>query len=360
MEGMFDNQMAPVKKQPSTNAAVPMSPNSIPAPSSFGAMPTYNWSQGHEDQRLAQKNVTNPNSLQVNNPDYWDMSGSSKIYKKPDGSFADNSRDEQPPNENVDFNMENWMNEVNRDWERSMAAEASRTAGFNAAEDRRLAQIQAEEDAAWNAATQGGSGGMRGGSAGGGTGGTAYGGPVFSYPEYNSPGEFQFGASLDLPDYEPPEYDDDRERAVREEYIQTNKGALSKAAQSAILGSANVNNPQARGQIIKAALEGFGDALGQTTLAGSKEGRRTAEREQATETGIYQAKFQIESQQAMAKYDKEMKEDIMNWELQMQQADRDYSEQLSNWNSMPNDYKAASMPGANVNRGTAGKPTRYI
>jgi hypothetical protein len=184
----------------------------------------------------------------------------------------------------------------------------------------------------------------RGGGGGGSYGGSVYQGPVFDYPELNLPEPFEYGATLDLPDYEAPEYDESQERSVREEFIQTNKGSLSKAAQQAILGSANVNNPQARGAIITAALEGFGEALGQTALKGSQEGRRSAEGKHRRDVGIYNAQFDVASKEALAGYDQSMREDMMNWELELNTAQADFGNQLAQWNRQPADIRAQNMP----------------
>ena len=352
----------PIKTQPSSYSSGPMaSGGAMPVAAGSGFDP---WSpQGEADPNSLAGASGNENywspvdkmAGQTGNEDYW----SPMIYKSQDGSFKANEGQGKPEiNDNVNFDINNWMKEVDAQWNKSRQEEDSRAQMFQNQENSRLAGITAEEKRKAGEDKYGGSSGAGGRSSGMG-GGSIYQGPVYDYPEYNSPEPFEYGATLDLPDYKPPEYDEDKEKAVREEFIQTNKGSMSKLAQQAILGSSNVNNPQARGQIIKAALEGFGESLGQTALKGSEAGRRAAEKQQATETGIYQAKFQIESKEAMAKYDADMKADLMNWELGVKQADRDYTNQLSQWNSMPNDAKAESMPGYNK---TAGPPTgrRYF
>ena len=339
------------KTQPSTYSATPQA-KAMPVAGTFDA-----WSPsgtqdpnslagatGNENYWDIGQSPVDPLAGQTGNEDYW-----SPMYKSQDGSFKANEGQGKPEiNEEVDYDWNSLINTYEE-----MGASGNKpqyTPGYDGP------AITKDTDT-WRNGSPGNKSASSGSSGGG--GGVVYQGPVYDYPEYNSPEPFEYGATLDLPDYKPPEYDESKEKAVREEYIQTNKGSMSKLAQQAILGSSNVNNPQARGQIIKAALEGFGESLGQTTLQGSEAGRRAAEKQQATETGIYQAKFQIESKEAMAKYDADMKADFMNWELGVKQADRDYSNQLSQWNSMPNDVKAESMPGYNK---TAGPPTgrRYF
>jgi len=344
------------KTQPSTYSATPQA-KAMPDAGTFDA-----WSpSGTQD----------PNSLAgaTGNEDYWSpvdkMAGQtgnedywSPIYKSQDGSYkANESQGEKPPNDDVDF-----------DWDALFATYKSmgidvgggsgKSGGAGAGAGAGSGGIGGGGGGGDDTWRNGSPGSNRSGSSGGG-GNVIYQGPVYDYPEYNKQEPFEYGATLDLPDYEPPEYDEGKERAVREEFIQTSKGAVSEATQKAILGSANVNNPQARGQIIKAALEGFGESLGKTALAGSEAGRRAAEKQQATETGIYQVKFQIESKEKIAKYDSDMKAELLNWELGNRQADIEYSQQVNQWNSMPNDKKAETYPGYNK---TAGPPNgrRYI
>ena len=314
--------------QPSTYSATPMATvNDKPSPNSFGSVMPVNkpGPTGNEDYWSPVDKMAG----QTGNEDYW-----SPIYKSQDGSFKANEGQGKPEiNEKVDYDWNSLINTYEK-----MGASGNKpqyTPGYDGP------AITKDTDTWRN-----GSPGNKSASSGPSGGGVVYQGPVYDYPEYNRPEPFEYGATLDLPDYEPPEYDEGKERAVREEFIQTSKGAVSEAAQKAILGSANVNNPQARGQIIKAALEGFSESLGKTALAGSEAGRRAAEKKQATETGVYQAKFQIESKEKMARYDADMKAELMNWELDLKQADREYAQQLSQWNSMPNDFKAKSLPGS--------------
>lgn len=176
---------------------------------------------------------------------------------------------------------------------------------------------------------------------GGPVGGGAYGGPVYDYPELNI-GQFEYGATLDLPGYEPPEYDKGEERAIREEFIQSMKGDLSEQAQSAILGSASVDNPQARGKIIEAALEGFGDALKGITLEGSQEGRKGAQAKYGRDVGVYNTQFEVASQEELARYDRALQEDMMNWEVAMEKEVTGYNQQMAGWNAMPGDVRRKS------------------
>ena len=339
--------------QPSSNSATPMATvNDIPSPNSFGSVMPVNkpGANDHEARMLQDESKTGEApgyDLNQRTQDNWQ-----RIYKTPDGSFKENSsQGEKPPNDQVDF-----------DWDALFATYKSMGIDVGGGSGDKSQYTPGYDGPAATKDTdtwRNGSPGNKSASSGSSGGSVIYQGPVYDYPEYNRPEPFEYGATLDLPDYEPPEYDEGKERAVREEFIQTSKGAVSEAAQKAILGSANVNNPQARGQIIKAALEGFGESLGKIALAGSEAGRRAAEKKQATETGVYQAKFQIESKEKMARYDADMKAELMNWELDLKQADREYANQLSQWNSMPNDMKAKSMPGYNK---TAGPPTggRYF
>ena len=280
------------------------------------------------------------------NEDYWSPAGKpygdtydsslnrnnwSKIYEAPDGSMKANEKGEEPPNDEVDYDW-NSLIKIYED----MAASANKATGEKGEKKERTETRDTDTWRNGNRSSSGYSGGS-----------VIYQGPVYDYPELKRQEPFEYGATLDLPDYEPPEYDEGKERAVREEFIQTSKGAVSEAVQKAIIGSAAVNNPQARGQIIKAALEGFSASLGKSALAGSEAGRRAAEKKQATETGIYQVKFQIESKEKVAKYDADMRAELLNWELTNRQNDQEYAQQLSQWNSMPNDIKAKNAPGTN-------------
>jgi hypothetical protein len=176
---------------------------------------------------------------------------------------------------------------------------------------------------------------QRGGSVGPGGGLMGrYSGPTWDYPELNV-GQFEYGATLDLPDYEPPEYDEGHERAIREEFIQSMKVDMSKQAQSAILGSASIDNPQARGQVIQAALEGFGSALRGAALEGSKEGRRAAESKYGRDVNVYNVNFDVRSAEEQARYDRELQEDLMNWEIELAKAEADYNTQMAGFQSMP-------------------------
>jgi len=346
--GTFGAEEGISKTQPSSNASTPkVVTKKITGQNSMqGAMPTYNWDQGHEQQRLDQRSGQKSGvGMMPNDADVWDIGGAGaapgstgeKIYKRPDGTWTNSGGDPNQFNDQTDFDWDSYLADI-EELSRMTQDTTDTIIG-----DQSGGVVTGEgyyDDVVRDPA----SAGSNYAKANGRSGGTIYQGPVFDYPELNLPGPFEFGASLDLPDYEAPEYDEAKERAVREEFIQTNKGSLSKSAQQAILGSANVNNPQARGQIIKAALEGFGEALGQTTLKGSQEGRRSAEGKHRRDVGIYNAQFDVASKEALAGYDQSMREDLMNWELEVSTAKSDYSNQLANWNRMPNDVRAQNMP----------------
>jgi hypothetical protein len=161
-----------------------------------------------------------------------------------------------------------------------------------------------------------------------------YRGPQFERPELDIP-EFEYGTKLDLPDYEPPAYDEAYERASREEFIQTYKGDLSETAREAIMGSANVDNPAARGKIIESALEGFGDALKRMALAGTQEGRKAAGEKYGRDINVYNVQFETASAEEMARYDQDLKEDLLNWEMELQELQAGYNIDLQNYMSMP-------------------------
>jgi hypothetical protein len=263
------------------------------------------------------------------------------VYQRADGTYAAGPSQSQGVNTDVDFDWDSYLkdiDELSRMTQETTDLMTKGQGGPGVVTGQSFDEIIASQKGdTW----RNGSPGDRRGAAGGGrTGGTFYQGPVYDYPELNLPGPFEYGATLDLPDYKPPTYNEQEEKAIREEFIQTGKGALSEEAQRAILGSANVNNPQARGQIIRAALEGFGDALGGIALKGSQEGRRGAEAKYSRDAQVYNTQFEVASKEAMAAYDQEMREDLMNWELEVMGAEMDYKQQLANWNSLPADVQA--------------------
>jgi hypothetical protein len=175
------------------------------------------------------------------------------------------------------------------------------------------------------------------GSSGGSSGGSysaGYDGPIFDRPNLELE-EFKSGAVLDLPDYEPPEYDKGYERQAREEFIQTYKGDLSEAARDAIMSSMSMDNPQARGKIIEAALEGYGDALKETALAGSQEGRNAANEQYGRDINVYNTQFEVASQEIIAKYNQQLQEDMLNWEIRNKEKEASYNIDLANYMAMP-------------------------
>jgi hypothetical protein len=186
-----------------------------------------------------------------------------------------------------------------------------------------------------------GSPGDKRAASGGRTGGTIYQGPTYAYPEFDVP-EFEFGGSLDLPDYEPPEYDEAYAKSAREEFIMTNKGAMTEAAQSAILNTASMDNPNARAKLIQGVLEGFGESLKQTALAGSQEGRRAAGEKYGRDINVYNVQFETASTEEMARYDKSLKEDMLNWEMDVQKVTTQYNQNLAGYGSMPVDKQKES------------------
>jgi hypothetical protein len=328
-----------------------MAPDDIPSPDSFGSInslagntrvdPMSGYPK-HEAARLSDRSGL-PQAGTPMGPasDNWSRLpgyGQDKIYEKADGSYGNASgdgRDEVNPAVDYDWNS------LLGSYEDIARMTQETTDLYDQGQGGPQVSIGAPPPQTFS---EFGTGRDSSGGAGGGYGGVVYQGPVFDYPELNLPEPFEYGASLDLPDYTPPEYDEGKERSIREEFIQTNKGALSKAAQQAILGSANVNNPQARGAIIKAALEGFGESLGQTALRGSQEGRRGAEAEYARDVGVYNTQFDVQSKETLAGYDQDMREDLMNWELELSTAQADYGNQLALWDRMPGDIQAQNMP----------------
>jgi hypothetical protein len=310
-------QTDPTTTQPSSNAAVPMgnSMDNNPAVWDFGG----------------RGSTGTPKAPTGGASDNWSRTPGYGIYERADGKMAGSGGDEV--NDQVDFDWDAYLKSLEGLYQGEQDGPQVTIGGEG---QKRFTGYDENGASAFDNVGGGG-----GGSSGG---GVVYQGPVFDYPELNRSEPFEYGASLDLPDYEAPEYDEAHERAIREEFIQTNKGALSKSAQQAILGSANVNNPQARGQIIKAALEGFGEALGQTTLKGSGEGRRSAEGKHRREVGIYNAQFDVASKEAVAEYDQGMREDLMNWEYENSMDQQEFQIGMNNWNRMPNDLRAQNMP----------------
>jgi hypothetical protein len=182
-----------------------------------------------------------------------------------------------------------------------------------------------------------------------------YRGPQFERPEMDIP-EFEFGTKLDLPDYEPPEYDEGYARAAREDFIQTYKGELGEVAREAIMGAAHMDNPQARGKIIEASLEGFGDALKQTALAGTQEGRRAAAEKYGRDINVYNVQFETASQEEMSRYNQQLKQELLNWEMEVQELQAGYEIDLANYMSMP---LTARGEGAGRNRMTSWAFNRF-
>jgi hypothetical protein len=267
------------------------------------------------------------------------------LYQRGDGTFAAGPSQSKDVNMDVDFDWDGYLkdiDELSRMTQETTDLMTAGQGGPGVVTGQSWDEILASQGAdTWRNGSPGDA--RRGGGGGGRVGGSVYQGPVYDYPELNLPGPFEFGATLDLPDYKPPVYDEGEERAAREEFIQTHKGELSEETQRAIMGSANVNNPQARGQIIRAALEGFGGALKKTALAGSQEGRKAANEQYSRDLGVYNTQFQVASKEEMARYDREMEEDLMNWELELTKAQTDYQQQLANWNSLPVDVQREQM-----------------
>lgn len=124
--------------------------------------------------------------------------------------------------------------------------------------------------------------------------------------------------SLDLPDYQPPK-DTSRgaEKRKREEIYQTARGDLQEQTHNAIISAKSLDNPMAQAQFVSEVLRGMGQGLGDILGQASGAASSYAAQKRAEELGIYNAKFQAESQEAMAAYDAELQQAMAQWQADM-------------------------------------------
>jgi len=121
------------------------------------------------------------------------------------------------------------------------------------------------------------------------------------------------GISLDLPEYEPPEEDESVRMQAREKSYQRGRGDMQEATHNAIISAKSLDNPAARSQFVGNVLRSMGASLTQISAAAGREGDAEARRQRADQMQIYNAKYQAQSTEAMATYDKDLKEAMTNF-----------------------------------------------
>ena len=135
---------------------------------------------------------------------------------------------------------------------------------------------------------------------GGGTTGTGH-----VFPE-QSP-EFFPVAAPDVPDYQareyaPPEEDPGIYNAERSKAMGQGLRSLRNRTQEAMLMSRSLDNPQARQQFVRNALEGYGRGLESVAAGASREARTQANTKRAEQLRIYNSKYKALSAQDMTNY----------------------------------------------------------
>jgi len=123
--------------------------------------------------------------------------------------------------------------------------------------------------------------------------------------------------TLDLPDYKPPSENKMTEKKKREELYQRGRGDLASQVHNAIISAKSLDNPNARAMFIREALRGMGQGLNEIMKGASSGASQYAARKRAEELGIYNAKFQAQSQEVMANYDAELQQAAAQWQADM-------------------------------------------
>jgi len=153
----------------------------------------------------------------------------------------------------------------------------------------------------------------QGGGGGGGGGGQYFDSrmaiPAPKFQALTAPTAPQFTA---IP-YAPPEEDPNVAKKVRREESAPGLRASRTAVNDAILASRNMENPNARGQVTRGALEGYGQNVEGTMARAGAAGRAEAARKRSEQLNLYNSKYQTMSQENMTNYTNKLNEMMMNW-----------------------------------------------
>lgn len=181
-----------------------------------------------------------------------------------------------------------------------------------------------------------GEGRDRGGYAGrGGSGGGYVSGPVpFSgqEPEFNAP---QMGdlPTYQAPEYAPPEYDQGRETALRQQFMAPGLRNLRTQTQNAILSAKSLDNPASQAQFVREVLSGYGEGLENVSMGATTSAMQKAEREYARELNKYGVGYQAKTQQEMTNYEAQLQKAFADFEANMQSEMAKYNADLARWQS---------------------------
>lgn len=185
--------------------------------------------------------------------------------------------------------------------------------------------------------TYGGSGGSsRGGSAGGSYWDPRYAIPAPTWQTLKAPTAPQFKAI----EYAPPEEDKSIYAKTRAQEAAPGLRASRQAVTDALMMSRNLENPNARGQVTRGAIEGYGQNVEGTMARASSAGRAEAARKRAEQLNLYNSKYQTLSQENMLNYQNKLNEMMMDWGESQAKRNAEYQLQAQAFGGQPQAGKA--------------------
>jgi hypothetical protein len=130
-------------------------------------------------------------------------------------------------------------------------------------------------------------------------------------------------------EYKPPEEDESIYGKARQEAISPGLRSLRQGTREAISSAQSLDNPTARGQFIKQALQGMGAGLENVASQASREARTVARDKRAEQLSIYNTKYQARSAADKINYQAKVNQMAQDFAQQQMIAQANYQQQFN-------------------------------
>jgi hypothetical protein len=140
--------------------------------------------------------------------------------------------------------------------------------------------------------------------------------PTPDMPEYNAP------------EYAPPGEDPNAYRDARREAIAPGLRAMREGTREAISSAQSLDNPNARGQFIKQALQGYGQGLESVAAGAGKEARQVAGDKRNEQLDTYKIQHSIQSDTYLKNYQNQINTIAADFAQQQAVAMQNFNSQM--------------------------------
>jgi hypothetical protein len=165
--------------------------------------------------------------------------------------------------------------------------------------------------------------------------------PTPDMPEYNAPA------------YAPPGEDPDAYGKARSEAMGPGLRALREGTSEAISSAQSLDNPNARGQFIKQALQGYGQGLESVAAGAGKEARQVAGDKRKEQLDTYRIQHSVQTDTYLQNYQNQINTIAADFAQQQAAAQQNFNAQMD-----PNVTMASSTPSGPRTAMEAGRALR--